>query len=580
MSAESELELKIAGLDPKQFERLVFDLVHDEFSEANALSAPDMGADTLALASNHQPARVWQAKHFNSRPNWAKFAKSMQDAIAAFAPQTVTFVFSRDLTGSQTKTFNTRLRAPAADAGVAVDYWSLSALRDRLQRNPHVRVRYFGYETQTLMDVFAAKSGKTDALTAVRHLDEFFGAEDPGFEYEVEVLRPSSLPDPAMVEDASATFILRDGPRIIRAAVNSRDADSGPMLVWNFADDEQGSTARDDALLATARGDAEVAVDAAALTLELRNAPKPLRDQFEQTPRNELIGRFVFTPGPGIEVTITAHGPSGEALARAVTVYPFPPAPWRPVGVHDHACVGIDGAFMAFFAVRLSEQHDGRSDIAFLPYLNLGTSATANAQALRFWRALVESERVELAGRLFPGELMQIHPGKLASPEDTRRRLAFLEGLYQSVTVLEERLALSLPVHPPPISEEELLGLDRALTAVIDQRIAITIGGSIETTIPRETVAAYAEWLRSHPPVALPLHETVFGSRVELGHALGPMPDVHIIEIPRITGGGGLATLRVLMSGSRATVCRVLRDGENPPSDAVDLSNSSTSARP
>jgi hypothetical protein len=55
VSAESELELRVAALDPRQFERLVFDLVRDEFPEAKALRAPDMGADTLALSSEGQP---------------------------------------------------------------------------------------------------------------------------------------------------------------------------------------------------------------------------------------------------------------------------------------------------------------------------------------------------------------------------------------------------------------------------------------------------------------------------------------------------------------------------------------------
>jgi hypothetical protein len=81
VSAESELELRVAALDAKQFERLVFDLVHDEFPEAKALRAPDMGADTLALASEGQPPRVWQANHFNAEPKWTDFARSLQDAI-------------------------------------------------------------------------------------------------------------------------------------------------------------------------------------------------------------------------------------------------------------------------------------------------------------------------------------------------------------------------------------------------------------------------------------------------------------------------------------------------------------------
>jgi hypothetical protein len=572
VSAESELELRVAALDPRQFERPVFDLVRDEFPEAKALRAPDMGADTLALSSEGQPTRVWQAKHFNGRPKWTDFARSLQDASAAYAPRSVVFVFSRDLTGPQVKAFERHLRDAGGAAGVEVDYWSLSTLRERLQRNPRVRVRYFSYDAQTLTDLYASRAGQTDPLTALSHLDAFFEAEDPGFQYDTEVMRRSSLPDPPMVEGAAATLIVGDGgTRVIRAAINARDGDAGPMVVWNFADNKQGRDARDHALLATARGDTEVLVDAAALALALHKAPRPLRDQFEPTPPGELIGRFAFTPGPGIPVTITAQGATSQ-LTKEFTVYPFPPAPWAPFGLHDRAYVGLDGAFMPFFAIRLDEDEDGRGDIAFAPQLNLGTSASENVEALRFWRALNDSERVELTGQLFPKELMQIHPGKLVSSMQTRQRLAFLEGLYETVVMLEERLRRDLPVHAPPITEEELIGLDGAVSAVIDRRMTVTVAGSFEVTVTRQTAQTHAQWLQGRPPVVLPLSESVFGTVIDLGRALGRMPEVDVIEIPHVTDASGVAELRVVIRGPHDIACRVLEDGEQPPGDAVDLS--------
>jgi hypothetical protein len=123
MSVESELEVKIAAMDAAQFERLVADVVRDENAGANRVSPPDGGADMLVLASEGQPARVWQAKHFSGRPNWAKCEQSLRTAIATYRPQSVTFVFSRDLTGPQVKTFEARLRQPGARANVTVDYW-------------------------------------------------------------------------------------------------------------------------------------------------------------------------------------------------------------------------------------------------------------------------------------------------------------------------------------------------------------------------------------------------------------------------------------------------------------------------
>jgi hypothetical protein len=139
MSVESELELRIAALDATQFERLVFDLVLDENPGAVRLRPPDEGADTLVLAVEGQPARVWQAKHYTGTIRWGECEKSLRDAIARYQPQSVTFVFCKDPTAGQLNTFESRLRVVGAVAGVRVDYWGLSTLRDRLQRNPHAK---------------------------------------------------------------------------------------------------------------------------------------------------------------------------------------------------------------------------------------------------------------------------------------------------------------------------------------------------------------------------------------------------------------------------------------------------------
>jgi hypothetical protein len=181
------------------------------------------------------------------------------------------------------------------------------------------------------------------------------------------------------------------------------------------------------------------------------------------------------------------------------------------------------------------------------------------------------AERVELRGSLFPGELMQIHPGCLSSPEQTRRRLAFLEGIYQDVVKLEELLGHSLPVHPPPISEDELYGLDNALTALVDRRTVITMQGTIETQVPPVEAAAQAQWIRSHPPLVFTLRETVFGTEVNLGRAVGQLPDVHVIEVSEVAGANRMVTLRILVAGRQDIMCRILAPGEQPPLGAIPI---------
>ncbi len=318
----------------------------------------------------------------------------------------MTFVFPKDLTAAQLRRFETRLRAVGAAAGMSVDHWGVSVLRNRLQRNAHVRIRYFGYDRQTMMDVTAGRLASADPITQAMNLEEAFGADDPGFEYEVELLR-GPMPEPRIVEGSGVTIMLREGPRTLSLVVRAREDDSGPVAVWSFAEDERGEAARNSAMLATARGDEEVAIES-GFVVQLVNAPRLMRETFEHTPPEDRHGRFVFQPGPG--VTITIHDPGGSSSSRQLTVYPFPPAPWPPIGEHDRAFVGLDGAFMPYFGFRLLSETHGQT--LFLPQLCLGTSARDNASALQFWLDLLDSERVKFSGSLFPPRAHADPPGR------------------------------------------------------------------------------------------------------------------------------------------------------------------------
>ena len=139
MSAESELELRIAALDPQQFERLVYDLVYVDHSNVIHPKSPDAGADVLVPASRERRALVWQAKRYTGRIAWDKCVASLSIALDRYDPEEVTFVFPRDLSERELKTFEMRL----AGRPVRVELWSLSTLRTRLQENPHVHDRYF-----------------------------------------------------------------------------------------------------------------------------------------------------------------------------------------------------------------------------------------------------------------------------------------------------------------------------------------------------------------------------------------------------------------------------------------------------
>jgi hypothetical protein len=232
MSTEPELEMKIAALDPTQFERLVFDVVFDENPTATRPRPPDEGADMLVLGSEGRAPRVWEAKRYTRTIKWDECEASLGDAIAGYAPESVTFVFAKDLTAREIKTLDRKLRALGADSRVGAGFWSLSALRARVQNNPHVRIRYFGHDRQTLLDIAAGRLASADPVSQAMNLEEAFGADDPEFEFEVELLR-RPLPEP---EESSEgiTIMLREGPRTLRLAARPRKDDAGPLAIWGL----------------------------------------------------------------------------------------------------------------------------------------------------------------------------------------------------------------------------------------------------------------------------------------------------------------------------------------------------------
>ena len=462
--------------------------------------------------------------------------------------------------------------AIGAAAGVEVDHWGLSAVRSRLQRSSFLQVRYFGHDQETMLDITAKRRIHADPVAQAFNLRDAFGLDDPDFEFAVD-LSSRPLPEPEVVEGAGVTFMFREGSQTLRAAARARDADAGPVLLWCFAQDGAGEAARDAALRATARGEREVVVDSGLVT-ELGHAPRRLRKDYETSSPQDRPSRLVFQPGPGIPLVITAYAASGAFESRDATVYPFPAAAWPPFGQHDRAYEGLAGAFMPYLAFRFGDE-SAHGQMVFAPMLDLGTSASENLSALRFWRAVVDSERIGFAGPLFPEEVTQLQSGRLSHPEQTRSYFTALETLFEDVVWLERRLGVDLPAHQPPFGDDEVAGLASAVGLLRDGGIILTLQGRIDAKGLREEVAAQLDWVRGHPPFVMPARETVFGAELDLGWIVGRLPAVHVMEIPQLTGADRDSRLRVLIDGPQDVECRLLQPGESPPSGAIPLSGSS-----
>jgi hypothetical protein len=139
MSIESELELRIAALDPQQFERLTYDLVRVDHPSAVRPGMHDGGADVVVPAPPNGRPCVWQAKHYVNAISWSLCVSSLAAAIARYDPEMVTFVFPKDLSARELASFEGKLQADRA----RIMLWSLSTLRARLQASPNLLRTYF-----------------------------------------------------------------------------------------------------------------------------------------------------------------------------------------------------------------------------------------------------------------------------------------------------------------------------------------------------------------------------------------------------------------------------------------------------
>jgi hypothetical protein len=163
---------------------------------------------------------------------------------------------------------------------------------------------------------------------------------------------------------------------------------------------------------------------------------------------------------------------------------------------------------------------------------------------------------------------MQIPPGRLATPETARLQLGFLAMQYQAVVWLEGRLGVELPVHAPPFSGEEMENLETALAVLHDGRIDVTFV-EWQAEVPAQHARAEAQRLRNHPLVVFPVTRMIFSTEVSFGRAVGRLPDVHVIEVPKFTGRNPIVILRILADREEAVSCRLLGPNEPPPPDAI-----------
>jgi hypothetical protein len=562
VSVHSDLERRIQTLDPKAFEALVFDLVLAECPAANAVAAPDGGADVVVPAADGRRTRVWQAKRHVPRIMFAACEQSLSAALATHDPESVIFVFAKDLTANEMKVFEARLRQVGVEAGVDVSYWGLSALRARVQDNPKLRVRHLSYDEQTLLDIFASQRSGASAVERTFGLRDVLGAEDPAYEYTVEL--QSTEFEPRVRPTDRVTLLASDGDQHLRLAANPRDPNAGPIIRWRFTEDEAGHLAREEALRAVARGDQEITVEA-GFKADVVAAPKVMRESVEKTTPASQQMRVVFRPGPPIGLSVVVVKGGVETSRRELNVYPFPPS-----GAFTHCYVGLGAGFMPFLGFRVMEG-DPRIQVVLAPMLELGDNASENAAATRFNLDLVAADDVLLAGPLFPEHLEREAPVQALMPESIIQLTEYWSAMYESVVYLQDQLGITIPVHPPPFTLDELLSLNNAVETARSREFD-AVFREADMNTPAAGVRQSVAFVLGNPMVTFRVIRNVFGTVVDLGQAVARLPEVRVVELPSLLVTPNPTTrLKVIAVGDGDMHCRLLAPDEAVPDGAFEV---------
>ncbi len=455
---------RIVTMHDDQFEQLVLELVRREEPAAKRMSPPEKGADVLRPAADGLQAKVWQAKHYPMKINWAKCRESLHSAIERWSPSEIVFVFPRDLSGNQDAGFDEHLKQqPAAvAAGVTVTYWNQSELVARLNEHEDLKVRFFGPEQEEILAVLqrtAAAGGALgtaeDLVERAKTLSDWADRQDQRFMQSVSS-GGLETPEPKWDELPYMTVSVADQSTRITIASWPREGVTVQKPTFGFHDNEEGQQARRVAVERLARGEPVEVTDGGHVVID---APEIIRALAPPAQiRNPVV---TLGPGEAIPLGIEITKTDGATFQRTVELYQVPPLPGM-----NGALAGYCGSVLIEAGIRLLEEPRIQ--------LQLGLSATfdddiaANADAADLLANMYRAGDITLnSDILFP------EAGTTSGPldegrqrdEEKLRDFEMMRDAFSAIVFIRERLGIDLT--PPeafsPLDVDALLTIRHVL---------------------------------------------------------------------------------------------------------------------
>lgn len=425
----------LASMSDEDFERMVARLVRLEHrSSFKPANVSDGGVDmVLPKADRSGYARCWQAKHYPKNIRWPKCEKSLADARKHWDPEHYTFVFPRELTVGEQKTFDEKF----GSLDITVDYWNGEELQGRLtgsEGGARVARVFFEDAEDRERQYQAIEAGgrldtPRDAADRLSNIGTFLASRDAYFSYPATTHEQGG-PSPPAAPGSVMSVARGDGTVESRIDVVPRDEEAmeryGPEFVLQPTEGEAGESAAQRLQEALGEGKA-VEIDE-GLDVTFTRMPPALGDVVGQRMTGGKVSIGVAQPVgravPPWKAQLRASSGEGDATLD-VTLEPTesPPDGWD--GVLSGTCGGL-------VVTALFRQRGEGGELNFnFRYQRTDAPVREQIEALAFMRAISASGELVITDRGTTGrpQLTMRTPVQPLADEH-RALLAFLEDVH------------------------------------------------------------------------------------------------------------------------------------------------------
>jgi hypothetical protein len=516
----------------QRFEDLVAAIVLKTYPGAEQLGGKDGGADVL-LERHDGLVRVWQAKHFAGDIRWQHCEKSLDDAVASYAPDQVIFVFPRNMGKEVKDTFARRLKARHPE--VDISYMSGSQILAKLRQlsEEHEReedtlvYEFFGPDPRDQARAFAdrlathglrlSRDPGGDELRHHLELADEAGRRDRNFRTEV-TLSTGRTPLAEWSEEPALLLTTTESDRQLQIAVwPERDE---TILDLVFEDGEEGERARwQVARQLSIEGKAKMPKGAEARLTKVPEALKAI------SPTPDVLRDGTLTSVGSLPVKLA--GKRGRRrIERTLEVVAVPPLEPTEEGARNATFGRMDGELSLFLDISVKGDR-GKIGIGLSFHLIGGEpDLDSVVEALQLLVSVDEGNgRLEIPG--FPEPI-----ALRAAPRDSEqveRNRSFLQ-FFESLVRIRDELGVDGFDLGDEVTEDQ--NEQTVLTArIIEHGAGGYVFERFGVEVPEKEILQLERIGYDRAVARFPVAIELFGQELDLGIAESELPEPSEVKV-------------------------------------------------